>query len=204
MGDKRKFGWRELKDHRVALMAALGFSSGLPFLLVLGTLAVRLREAGVPVTTIGLFSWLALGYSLKFVWAPVVDAFDVPLLARWVGRRRAWMIASQVVIALGFVGIGLSDPASAIAVTAAFTFIAAFGSATQDIVVDGLCNDAAPTEMQGILAAAYQLGYRIAMLAAGAGALYIAQSAGWTISYFAMAALMSVGIVASILSQIGR
>ena len=202
MGETRKFGWRDLKDFRVALMLALGFSSGLPFLLVLGTLAVRLREVGVPVTTIGLFSWLALGYSLKFVWAPIVDAFDVPLLARLVGRRRAWMIVSQVVIALGFTGIGLSNPATGIAVTAAFTFVAAFGSATQDIVVDGWRIDVAPTEMQGIMAAAYQLGYRIALLAAGAGALYIAEFAGWPAAYVAMALLMAVGIAASVLSPV--
>ncbi len=202
MAEKRKFGWRDLKDFRVALMLALGFSSGLPFLLVFSTLSVRLREAGVPITEIGLFAWLGLAYSLKFLWSPLVDAFDVPLLARRVGRRRAWMIACQLLIALALVAVGFTDPAATVAATAAFTFVVAFGSATQDVVVDGWRIDAAPNEMQGIMAAAYQLGYRIAMLCAGAGALYIAEFAGWRASYVAMAALMAVGIVASIVSPI--
>ncbi|MGE5094094.1 MAG: AmpG family muropeptide MFS transporter [Betaproteobacteria bacterium] len=199
---KRKLGWRDLADKRVSLMMALGFSAGLPFLLVLGTLAVRLREAGVPVTTIGLFSWLALAYSLKFVWSPFIDAFDVPLLARLVGRRRAWMITCQAIVAAGLVGSGLSDPATGLAWTATFTALAAFGSATQDVVVDGWRIDAAPTEMQGIMAAAYQLGYRIALLAAGAGALYVADFVDWRAAYFSMAALMGVGVVASLLSPV--
>lgn len=199
---KRKLGWRDLGDKRVSLMLALGFSAGMPFLLVLGTLAVRLREAGVPVTTIGLFSWLALAYSLKFVWSPVVDAFDVPVLARLVGRRRAWMITCQAVVAVALVGSGMSDPATDLVWTAVFTGLAAFGSATQDVVVDGWRIDAAPTEMQGIMAAAYQLGYRIALLAAGAGALYVAEFVDWHVAYFSMAALMGVGIVASLLSPV--
>lgn len=199
---KRKLGWRDLADKRVSLMLALGFSAGLPFLLVLGTLAVRLREAGVPVTTIGLFSWLALAYSLKFLWSPIIDAFDVPVLARLVGRRRAWMMTCQAIVAVGLVGSGLSDPAKGLAWTAAFTALAAFGSATQDVVVDGWRIDAAPTEMQGIMAAAYQLGYRIALLAAGAGALYVADFVDWRVAYFSMAALMGVGVVASLLSPV--
>ena len=197
-----KLGWRDLADKRVALMLALGFSAGLPFLMVFGTLSVRLREAGVPVTTIGLFSWLALAYSLKFVWAPLVDAFDVPLLARLVGRRRAWMMACQLLVALALIAAGLSDPTVSIATTAAFTFVVAFGSATQDVVVDGWRIDAAPLEKQGIMAAAYQLGYRLALLCAGAGALYIAEFVDWRTAYFSMAALMGVGFVAAILSPI--
>ena len=202
MAEKRKFGWRDLKDFRVALMLALGFSSGLPFLLVFSTLSVRLREAGVPITEIGLFAWLGFAYSFKFLWSPLVDAFDVPLLARRLGRRRAWMIACQALIALALVAVGFTDPATSVAATAAFTFVVAFGSATQDVVVDGWRIDAAPTDMQGIMAAAYQLGYRIAMLCAGAGALYIAEFAGWRASYFAMAALMAIGVAAAILSPI--
>src|SRR5689334_14381856 len=165
-------------------MLALGFSSGLPLLLVFGTLSVRLREAGVPVTTIGLFSWLALAYSLKFVWSPIVDAFDIPWLASRLGRRRAWMIGCQLLVAAALVGAGLADPAASLGATAAFTFIVAFGSATQDVVVDGWRIDAAPIEMQGIMAASYQLGYRIALLAAGAGALYIADFVNWAAAYF--------------------
>ncbi|HUQ29834.1 MAG TPA: MFS transporter [Usitatibacter sp.] len=202
MTQKRKLAWADLRDYRVALMLAFGFSSGLPFLLVFGTLSVRLREAGVPVTTIGLFSWVALAYSLKFIWSPVVDAFDVPGLARLLGRRRAWMLASQIFVILGLIGAGLSDPGTSVAVTAAFTMAVAFGSATQDVVVDGWRIDAAPVEKQGIMAAAYQLGYRLALLCAGAGALYIAEFVDWRVAYFSMSALMGVGIVACILSPI--
>ena len=192
--------WRHLADVRVALILALGFSAGMPLLLVFGTLSAWLRESGVPVTTIGLFSWLALAYSLKFLWSPFVDAFDVPFLSRFVGRRRAWMMASQVVVAAALVGVGLSDPGSNLAVTAAFTFLVAFGSATQDVVVDGWRIDAAPLSQQGIMAAAYQLGYRLALICAGAGALYIAEFVSWRAAYVSMAALMVVGLVATILA----
>jgi PAT family beta-lactamase induction signal transducer AmpG len=202
MTEHRKLGWRDLGDSRVALMLALGFSAGLPFLLVFATASVRLREAGVSVSTIGLFSWLGLAYSLKFLWSPLVDAFDVPLIARVLGRRRAWMVLCQVVIAIGLVGVGLSDPATGLAVTAAFTFVIALGSATQDIVIDAWRIDAAPDEHQGIMVAAYQLGYRIALLAAGAGALYIAEFVDWRASYIAMAVLMSVGLLATFLSPV--
>jgi len=202
MTENRKLGWGDLRDARVALMLALGFSAGMPLLLVFGTLSVRLREAGIPVTTIGLFSWLALAYSLKFLWSPLVDGIDVPLLAARLGRRRAWMVTCQLVIAAGLAGVGMSDPASGLAVTAAFTFVVAFGSATQDVVVDGWRIDAAPLEKQGLMAAAYQLGYRLALLCAGAGALYIAQFVDWRAAYFAMAALMGVGLAASVLSPV--
>ena len=202
MTKRRKLAWSDLRDFRVALMLAFGFSSGLPFLLVFGTLSVRLREAGVPVTTIGLFSWVALAYSLKFIWSPIVDAFDVPGLARALGRRRAWMIVSQVIVILGLLGAGVADPGTSVAITAAFTVVVAFGSATQDVVVDGWRIDAAPTEMQGIMAAAYQLGYRLALLCAGAGALYIAEFVDWRTAYFSMAALMAVGIGATLLSPV--
>lgn len=194
--------WRLLADRRVALILALGYSSGLPLLLVFGTLSAWLRESGVPVTTIGLFSYLALAYSFKFLWSPLVDAFDVPVLARLVGRRRAWMLTCQILVAIGLVGVGLSNPATSIAVTAACAFLVAFGSATQDVVVDGWRIDAAPTSKQGVMAAAYQLGYRLALLCAGAGALYIAEFVSWHAAYFAMAALMGVGFVATLLAPV--
>src|ERR671916_2153452 len=200
--DKARIGWRDLADTRVALMLAFGYSAGLPLLLVFGTLSAWLRESGVSVTTIGIFSWLALAYSFKFLWSPLVDAFDVPVLSRLVGRRRAWMMASQTLVAIGLIGVALSDPKTNIAVTAAFAFLVAFGSATQDVVVDGWRIDAAPTSRQGIMAAAYQLGYRLALICAGAGALYLAEFVNWRAAYLSMAALMGVGLVASLLAPV--
>ena len=197
-----KLRWSDLADRRVALMLALAFSTGLPFLLVFSTLSVRLREAGIALHTLGMFSWLGLAYSLKFLWAPFIDAIDVPFLAKRFGRRRAWMITTQLFVAASLIGSGASDPATGLVWTAVFTFMVAFGSATQDIVIDAWRIDAAPDERQGIIVAAYQLGYRLAMLCAGAGALYIAEFVNWHAAYFTMAALMSVGLVASVLSPI--
>jgi PAT family beta-lactamase induction signal transducer AmpG len=197
---KAKLGWRDLADRRVALMVGLAFSTGLPYLLVLPTLALRLREAGVPVTYIGLFSWLGLAYSLKFLWAPIVDAVDVPVLAKRLGRRRAWLITCQVFTGVALLGLGMSDPAQGLLWTAVFTFLAAFGAATQDVVSDAWRIDAAPDERQGVMVAAYQLGYRTALLFAGAGALYIAEFASWRVSYAVMAALLGVGVIAALLS----
>jgi len=202
MNGKAKLAWRDLGDARVALMLAFGYSAGLPYLLVFSTLFTWMREAGVEVTVIGMFSWLALAYSFKFLWSPFVDALDVPWLARRVGRRRAWLLVCQALIAVSLVGMGLSDPKGSLPVLAVFTFLVAFGSATQDVVVDGWRIDAAPTERQGIMAAAYQLGYRLALLSAGAGALYAAEFVTWRAAYFTMAGLMGVGVVASLLSPI--
>src|SRR4051812_17908015 len=145
---KAKLGWRDLADRRVALMVGLAFSTGLPYLLVLPTLALRLREAGIAVTYIGLFSWLGFAYSLKFLWSPVIDGVDVPILARFLGRRRAWLIVCELFTAAALLGIGFSDPATGLAWTALFTFLAAFGSATHDVVTDGWRIDAAPDERQ--------------------------------------------------------
>lgn len=200
MNGKARLTWRDLMDARVALMLAFGYSAGLPYLLVFSTLFVWMRESGVPVTTIGLFSWLALAYSFKFLWAPFIDAVDVPWLARRLGRKRAWLVVCQSLIAVGLLGMGMSSPGGSLPVLATFTFLVAFGSATQDVVVDGWRIDAAPTEMQGIMAAAYQLGYRLALLSAGAGALYIAEFVSWRTAYWSMAVLMGVGFVASLLS----
>jgi MFS transporter, PAT family, beta-lactamase induction signal transducer AmpG len=199
---KANLGWRDLADRRVALMLALAYSTGLPFLLVFSTLSVWLREAGVALTTIGLFSWLALAYSLKFIWAPVIDGVDVPFLAKRLGRRRAWLIVCQAIIAMGLVGVGSSSPSSSIGALAFFTFVVAFGSATQDVVTDGWRIDAAPLEKQGVMAAAYQLGYRLGMLCAGAGALYIAEFLSWRAAYYSMAGLLLVGFGAALLSPI--
>ncbi|MGH6817246.1 MAG: AmpG family muropeptide MFS transporter, partial [Methylovirgula sp.] len=187
-------------DPILALMLALGFSSGLPFLLVLGTQALRLAEAKVPIEEIGLISWVGLCYSLKFLWSPVIDAVDLPWLARALGRRRAWLLASQIGVAGGLVALAFADPARSLSGLIVRAAITAFFAATQDIVIDGWRIDSAPTERQGIMAATYNFGYRFGLLAAGAGALYIADYSSWRTAYLAMAALMLVGMIAGLLS----
>ena len=191
-----------LGERRVFVMLLLGFSSGLPLLLVFGTLSAWLREAGVTLAEIGLLSWVALAYSFKFVWAPVVDRFDVPVLARLFGRRRAWMLVAQGGVAAGLILVGLSEPAVSLTLTIAGALLTAFSGATQDIVVDGWRIDAAPTEKQGTMAATYQLGYRFALMASGAGALYIADFVDWRTAYWTMAGLVSIGIVAVLLAPV--
>ena len=186
-------------DPRLALMLALGFSAGLPYLLVFSTLSAWLREAGIARTQIGFLSYVALAYSFKFLWAPIIDRRDVPLLSRF-GRRRGWMLLAQGCVALGLLGIASGNPSHSLVWTVACAFFVAFASATQDVVVDGWRIGAAPIERQGMMSASYQLGYRIALLSAGAGALYIADFAGWKAAYSVMAVLMAVGISASILA----
>ncbi len=189
-----------LADKTLALMLALGFSSGLPFLLVLGTQAARLAEAKVPIEKIGLISWVGLCYSLKFLWAPVIDEIDVPGLARLLGRRRAWLLVAQLGVAAGLVALAFANPAQALPGLIAIATMTAFAAATQDIVIDGWRIDSAPPERQGMMAATYNFGYRLGLLSAGALALYIADFAGWSRAYLTMAALMSVGIAAGLLS----
>ncbi|MGB7125290.1 MAG: MFS transporter, partial [Methylovirgula sp.] len=187
-------------DPILALMLALGFSSGLPFLLVLGTQAARLAEAKVPIEEIGLISWVGLCYSLKFLWSPVIDTVDIPWLASALGRRRAWLLASQIGVAGGLVALAFADPARSLSGLIVRAAITAFAAATQDIVIDGWRIDSAPTERQGIMAATSNFGYRLGLLAAGAGALYIADYSSWRTAYLAMAALMLVGMIAGLIS----
>jgi PAT family beta-lactamase induction signal transducer AmpG len=202
---KRRFSLRDvLTDGRIALMLPLGFSSGLPFLLVFSTLSAWLREAGISRTEIGMLSWVALAYSFKFLWAPIVDRYDVPGLANLLGRRRGWMMFAQIVTALGLVGIAVSDPQTSLSLTIASALLVAFASATQDVVVDGWRIDVASTERQGMMAASYQLGYRLALICAGAGALYMAEFVNWRSAYLAMAALMGVGLVGTLLAPRGN
>jgi PAT family beta-lactamase induction signal transducer AmpG len=198
---KRRLSLRDvLTDGRIALMLPLGFSSGLPFLLVFSTLSAWLREAGISRTEIGMLSWVALAYSFKFLWAPIVDRYDVPVLAHLLGRRRGWMASSQIVVALGLVGVAVSSPQTSLPLTIASALLVAFASATQDVVVDGWRIDVASTERQGMMAASYQLGYRLALICAGAGALYIAEFVNWRTAYLAMAALMAVGLIGTMLA----
>jgi PAT family beta-lactamase induction signal transducer AmpG len=189
-----------LSDGRIALMLPLGFSAGLPFLLVFGTLSAWLREAGISRTEIGLLSWVGFAYTWKFVWAPVIDRYGVPVLHSWLGRRRSWMAAAQIVIAAGLCLIAVSDPKEALWFTVAAALLVAFASATQDVVIDGWRIDVAESSRQGLMAASYQLGYRLALICAGAGALYLAELLNWRSAYFAMAGLMAVGAAGTLLA----
>src|SRR3954465_7165993 len=193
---------RTLADARVVLMLALGFSSGLPLLLVLGTFSARLAFSDIDVKTIGLFSYLALPYSLKFLWSPVVDRYDLPVLAPWLGRGRAWMVLSQICVAAALTLMAFANPGDHLALLGLGAFLVAFSAATQDVVIDGWRIDAVGTEQQGMMAATSNLGYRIALITAGAGALVLAHWAGWTAAYLSMAALMGVGIVAALAAPV--
>src|SRR5688572_560919 len=137
-------------------MLFLGFSAGLPLLLVLGTLSFRLREAGIDRTTIGYLSWVGLAYGIKWTWAPLVDRLPIPLLTRWLGSRRSWLLLAQGVIVLGLIGMALTDPMNALDAVVWFAVLVAFGSATQDIALDAFRIESANMERQGALAAAYQ------------------------------------------------
>jgi len=198
------------REPPVVRMLFLGFSAGLPLLLVFGTLSFWLREAGIDRTTIGFISWVALAYAFKWAWAPLVDQLPLPWLTARLGRRRSWLLASQLVVAAGLICMALTDPALHLRLLVIFALTTAFASATQDIALDAYRIESAATEKQAALAAAYQTGYRLAMIWAGAGALAIAARfdpseaeyhfTPWTIAYLAMAASMAVGIVATLLA----
>ncbi len=192
-------------------MLALGFSAGLPLLLVLGTLSFWLREAGVDRTTIGYLSWVGLAYAFKWVWSPLVDRMPLPLLTRWLGRRRGWLLFAQMLIVAGLCGMAFNDPRVSLTPLVWCALVVAFGSATQDIALDAYRIESADTERQAALAATYQTGYRLAMIWAGAGVLWLAaraevagtagyQSGAWQVAYLAMAASMAVGMLTVLLS----
>ncbi len=195
-------GWLEAfkayRHPRVLAMLFLGFSAGLPFMLVFSTLSAWLREVGVERATIGMLSWVGIIYSIKFFWAPVVDRLPLPVLGRLLGRRRSWMLVAQVGIAVGLVNMAHLNPVGNLGTMAALALLVAFSSATQDISIDAWRIEAAPQPMQGVMAAAYQLGYRIAIMVGSAGALWIAADFGWMTAYTAMAVLVGVGIVTTL------
>ena len=173
-----KPGWREAlrvyAEPAALRMLALGFSAGLPLLLVLGTLAFRLREAGIDRATIGYLSWVGLAYGFKWVWAPLVDRVPLPGLTRLLGRRRSGLLLAQAGVIAGLVGMAMTDPRTGLQAMVGFALLVAFSSATQDIALDAFRIESAASEKQGALAATYQSGYRIAMICAGAGVLWIA------------------------------
>ena len=192
-------------------MLLLGFSAGLPLLLVLGTLSFWLREAGIDRTTIGYLSWVGLAYAFKWVWAPLVDRMPIPLLTRWLGRRRSWLLLSQIAIMGGLVAMSFNDPQVALQPVIWGALAVAFGSATQDIALDAYRIESASTERQAALAASYQTGYRLAMIWAGAGVLWLAaraevvggatyQHSAWHAAYLVMAASMLPGMLTVLFS----
>ncbi len=198
-------------------MLSLGFSAGLPLLLVFGTLSFWLREAGIDRTTIGFLSWVGLAYAFKWSWSPLVDRLPIPWLTARLGRRRSWLLAAQGLIMAGLVGMALTDPQVALAPVVWCAVAVAIGSATQDIALDAFRIESGDADHQAALAAIYQTGYRLAMIWAGAGALWIAaraqdatavvgvapayQHGPWQVAYLVMACSMLPGVLTVLFSQ---
>ena len=188
-------GFGIYRHPRVLAMLFLGFSAGLPFALVAGTLAAWLTRSGVGMTEVGMFAWVGILYAFKFVWAPLVDQLKIPVLTRALGRRRSWMLLGQVGVALALAGMAGLDPVRQVSALAWLAVAVAFFSATQDIAVDAWRIEAVDINLQAAMAASYQLGYRIALLFASAGALFIAGNWSWPVAYQIMALLMGVGMI---------
>ena len=208
-------GWgetfRSFLHPRVITMLFFGFSAGLPLLLIFSSLGLWLREAGLERSVVTLFSWAALGYSFKFIWAPLVDRLPLPFLTRSLGRRRAWLLVAQIAIIVALLWMASIDPANGqgqLVLMAMAAVMLGFSSATQDIVIDAYRIESAEKELQALMSATYIAGYRIGMLVAGAGALYLASYLGserghylytaWCWTYVAMAAVMLVGVITTL------
>lgn len=194
--------WQALAIYRkpqVLAMLALGFAAGLPYLLVFSTLSTWLRDEGVSRTAIGFLSWVGILYSIKVIWAPLLDRVRVPGLTVWLGRRRSWMLVAQLLLMLGLLGMALCDPRTQLLALALCALLVAFASATQDIALDAYRIEIVDTDWQGAMAASYTLGYRVALLVAGAGALYIAEWWSWSVAYVAMALGILAGVVTVLL-----
>lgn len=188
------------REPKVLAMLFLGFSAGLPFMLVFSTLSAWLRDAGIERTAIGMLSWVGLVFTLKFFWAPIVDRVGLPWLTKKLGRRRSWMLVAQIGIVAALAHLSTSQPAAGELAPIAFAaLLLAFSSATQDIALDAWRIESAPVAMQGAMAAAYQLGYRIAIIVGSAGALWLAADFGWHFSYMTMAVLGGIGIVTTLI-----
>jgi len=199
-------GWqqvlRRLRQPKVAVMLLLGFASGLPFMLVGNTMGFWLREGGIELSAIGFLSWVGLAYSMKFLWAPVIDKVDAPVLGRWLGRRRGWMALAQITVIAGLAGMAIIKPEGGLVAFGALALVAAFASATQDIVIDAWRIESSEGgEELALLSAGYQLGYRAALLVTDALILILAAYIGWTASYELLAVAMGVGLLATWLAR---
>lgn len=206
---KKRPGWRDvlrgLRQRKVAVMLLLGLSAGLPFMLVGNTMGLWLREGGTELTAIGFLSWVGIMYSMKFLWAPIIDKVDVPVLGRLLGHRRGWMIIAQAVVAIGLFGMAILTPQGGLIAFAALALVAAFASATQDIVIDAWRIESADNgEELSLLSSAYQLGYRFALLLTDAWILVIAAKIGWVASYELIAGLMGLGMLAVLFARESR
>lgn len=199
--------YQAFKNPKVIAILFLGLSAGIPILLIFSTLSVWLREAEVSRATIGFFSWAALGYAFKFVWAPLIDKLPLPVLSGLLGRRRSWLLVSQAMIIGSLLLMATSDPSQSLQTMATFAILLGFSSATQDIVIDAYRIEVADVDLQGIMSSAYIAGYRVGMLVAGAGALELAgffdggdgyDLAAWSKTYVAMAGVMGVGVLTTL------
>jgi PAT family beta-lactamase induction signal transducer AmpG len=196
--------WRETLevylDRRMLVILLMGFSSGLPLLLTLSTLSYWLKKVGVDLTTIGLFALVGVPYSVKFIWAPVVDQVRLPLLTRWLGRRRGWALLAQACLAASILFMGSTDPAVDPWWTALAALLVAFFSATQDIAIDAYRIEILKDEEQGAGAAATQAGYRLGLILAGAGALAASDFIGWPVIFAGLAASIAIGMIAVLIA----
>ena len=192
--------WRIYTRPTVLGMVFFGFSAGLPYLLVFSTLTAWLTEEGVSRSAIGLFAWVGMTYSVKVIWAPIVDRAVIPFFGRVLGQRRSWILFGQMLVVFGLIAISISG-VSNLPLLALFSVIVAFGSSTQDIAIDAYRIEAIEEEYQGAMSASYILGYRIALLIAGAGAFYVASFTAWSNVYLVMAVLMCVGFGAVMLAK---
>ena len=183
------------KNRKVVAMLFLGFSAGLPLLLVFGTLSAWLRVEGVDKTTIGFVSWVAMAYGIKFIWSPLVDRLSLPLLTGKLGQRRSWMLLAQAGVILGLFNMSLSDPLTQLQWIVLFAVVTAFSSATQDICIDAWRIESLDEEYQGAMAGTYQLGYRLGMIVARGGAFSLAHFFSWPVAYQFMAVFMLVGVI---------
>lgn len=177
----------------VLTVVLLGFSSGLPYILLFSTLSAWLAEAGIEKSIIGFFSWIGLTYSIRVLWSMIIDRVSLPLLTSTLGKRRGWIVLAQIGVILGLVGMGLTDPQQQMPLLVALTIWIAFCSATQDVAIDAYRVEILSPEYQGAMAAAYVMGYRISLLAGTAGSFYIAEYLNWNTAYIVMAVTMLIG-----------
>jgi PAT family beta-lactamase induction signal transducer AmpG len=184
---------------RLITIFLLGFFAGLPFLLMFGTLTAWLAQSGINKTTIGLFVFTSMPFAIKFLWAPFVDKLPIPVFCDLLGQRRGWLCLAQLVCLTCLIGISVTNPSFGLSHLAVWTIGLSFASATQDIVIDAYRIESLDDNEQGLGAASYQLGYRLALIAAGAGALLLADTVGWVVTYQIMASLMAVGVLTTLL-----